>query len=94
MWDQEVLVKDDAAVLPDGTIAGSVLTLDAALQKLVSKVRLPLGDVLTMMTINPARVVKVDKLIGSIERTKSADLIALDDDLKVVKVLVNGKILR
>lgn len=91
-WRGEIIVKDDAAVLPDGTLAGSILTLDKALRNLVFKVGIPIEKALQTMTINPARVIKLNKKIGSIEKGKLADLVVMDSNLNVQKTFVNGEI--
>lgn len=92
-WEYDVIVRDDVAVLPDGTLFGSVLALDKALHNLVFKVGIPMRDALTTMTIAPARVIKLEKEIGSIEKGKRADLIIMDQKLNILKTFINGKLI-
>lgn len=88
----ELHVKNGEARLPDGTLAGSTLTLDKALHNLVFKLGIPLKDAVTMMTVNPAKDIRVDDEIGSIKVGKSADLVILDKNLNVMKTIVGGEI--
>lgn len=82
---QETSVKGGVAVLNDGTIAGSVANLHDELKNLV-KWGIPFETAVKAMTINPAKAVGMDKLIGSIKRGKKADLVVLDEKLEVVAV--------
>ena len=43
-------------------------------------------------TLNPAKVLHIDHETGSIEVGKYADLVALDDEYRVRKVFVKGKL--
>ncbi len=88
----ELHVKNGEVRLPDGTLAGSNLTLDKALRNLVFKLGISLKDAVAMMTVNPAKDIKVDDEIGSIEVGKRADLVILDKKLNVMKTIVGGEI--
>ena len=43
-------------------------------------------------TINPARQIGVDKVTGSIEEGKRADLLVLDENLDIRMVVIKGKV--
>jgi len=90
-WEWEIIVKEDAAFLPDGTLAGSILTQDRALRNLVFKVGIPIKSALKTLTINPAKAIKMEKEIGSVEKGKNADFVVLDGNLNVQKTFINGK---
>ncbi|ACL71038.1 N-acetylglucosamine-6-phosphate deacetylase [Halothermothrix orenii] len=89
---QKVIVKEDSARLEDGTLAGSILTLDRALSNIVKISDLPLHRVIAMITSNPARLLGVADEIGSIAPGYRADMVLLDKELKVNKVFVDGEI--
>ena len=44
------------------------------------------------VTINPARAIRADRDTGSITAGKLADLVALDDQLNIRLVMVQGQI--
>src|SRR5262249_53248318 len=52
---QPITAGAATALLPDGTIAGSVVTMDRAFQTLVSQVGLSLVDAATICATTPAR---------------------------------------
>lgn len=89
---QDVYVKEGAARLEDGTLAGSTLTLNKAVYNMVHMVNVPLKDAVRMASLNPAKAIGMDDRKGSIEIGKDADLIIFDEDIKVSKALIKGKI--
>ncbi len=85
---QDVEVADGVARLASGTIAGSTLTMDAALRQAVGA-GIPLVDAVTMASGTPARALRRDD-IGALEPGRRADLVELDEDLQVVRVMRAG----
>jgi N-acetylglucosamine-6-phosphate deacetylase len=73
---------------PDGTIAGSILTMDAALRKLVA-LGLPLPQAARAVSTTPARLAKRPDL-GMIGLGRRGDVTILDESLEVVRTLVDG----
>ncbi|GMG98105.1 N-acetylglucosamine-6-phosphate deacetylase [Tepidimicrobium xylanilyticum] len=89
---QDVYVRDGAARLEDGTLAGSTLTLDRAVYNMVHLVGVSLEDAVRMASLNPARVIGVERTKGSIEIGKDADLIVFDRDINILMAIVKGKV--
>jgi N-acetylglucosamine-6-phosphate deacetylase len=83
-----VQVRDGAVRLPDGTLAGSVLTMDEAVRNLVAK-GASLAQAVHAASRVPALLVDRPDL-GLITRASPADVAVLDDDLRVVRTLVGG----
>ncbi|TQS25963.1 N-acetylglucosamine-6-phosphate deacetylase [Microbispora sp. KK1-11] len=73
-----------------GSIAGSTLTMDVAFRRTVREVGRSLVDAALMASLTPARVLGLDGEIGSITVGKHADLVVLDDDLRVGGVMKRG----
>jgi len=90
LYEYDVTVADGAARLPDGTLAGSVLTMARAVRNMVELAGLPLESVLPFATTIPARLLRVEARKGIIERGYDADLVVLSDKLEVERVLVRG----
>lgn len=76
---EEVLVQGGKAVLPNGTIAGSVVNIAEEIRRLIA-FGVDEAQAIRAGTINPARVIGMDREIGSIEVGKRADLVVLDQE--------------
>jgi len=88
---QKVFVKNGEARLKDGTIAGSVLTLDKAVKNMLNATKLDLNEIINMVTLNPAKRIGLDHKIGQLKEGLKADLVLLDKNLKIEKVFSAGK---
>ena len=89
---QEVFVRNGAARLADGTLAGSTLTLNKAVYNMVKKVGFPLETILPMVTSTPAREAGCADCRGLIAEGYEADLVLLDEDLNVCSTWVGGEL--
>jgi N-acetylglucosamine-6-phosphate deacetylase len=87
---QHVLVADRVARLArNGSIAGSTLTMDVALRNAVDA-GIPLADAAAMASTTPARALGLDDEVGALEAGLRADLVVLDADLTVKRVMRAG----
>jgi len=87
---QEVTVSDRVARLTrDGSIAGSTLTMDAALRRAVGA-GLPIVEACRMAATTPARAIGLGETVGALQPGWRADLAILDKDLRVVRVMRAG----
>jgi N-acetylglucosamine-6-phosphate deacetylase len=86
--------KDNGVLrLPSGQLAGSTVTLDKSLRIAVNQLGVPLRDAVSMVTINPAIVIKAEDSKGAIEKGRDADLTILDkDDLSIYATIIRGRI--
>ena len=89
---QTVYVKNGEARLADGTLAGSVLKMNRAIENVVEKVGVPFTQAVDYATINPAKNLGLDSEIGSIKVGKRADFTVLTKNYDVVYTIVGGKI--
>lgn len=89
----EIEVRDGVARLAghdgDGPIAGSTLTMDAALRYAVREAGVPLLEAVHAASTAPARALGLTGT-GALEVGARADLVALDDDLRVTRVMRAG----
>ncbi|SDW75028.1 N-acetylglucosamine-6-phosphate deacetylase [Lachnospiraceae bacterium KHCPX20] len=83
---QEVKKEGPYARLSDGTIAGSVTCLFDGFKNAV-KAGIPLESAIRMVTKNPAQSIGMDDQVGVIREGNYADLILVDRELNLVKVL-------
>jgi N-acetylglucosamine-6-phosphate deacetylase len=89
LGDRRVTVTRGAARLDDGTLAGSVLTMDAAIRNFVD-LGATVGEAIGAATTVPARLLGLGAP-GAIAIGAPADITILDDDLEVVRTLVAGR---
>jgi N-acetylglucosamine-6-phosphate deacetylase len=85
------IVKDGIIRLEDGRLAGSSLSLDRAVRNLVNLGGASLCHAVRAASLNPARVIGLDRKKGSIARGKDADLILFDEKITVKKVFIGGQ---
>jgi N-acetylglucosamine-6-phosphate deacetylase len=83
-----VQIRDGAVRLPDGTLAGSVLTMDEAVRNLV-ECGASLADAVHAAAVAPARLLGRRDL-GVLRPGAPAHLTVLDDALRVVRTVVGG----
>lgn len=89
---QVVIVKGGEARLKDGTLAGSVLKMNRAVQNMTEKVGVPFLQAVDYATINPAKTLGIDNEAGSIKVGKRADFAVLNDKFDVLMTVRGGKI--
>jgi N-acetylglucosamine-6-phosphate deacetylase len=94
-YDQDgrpVIVRDGAAYLPGDTLAGSTLTMDRALRNFIAATGAPLETVWPVTSRTAARQLGLADRKGALEAGKDADLVLLDDGLRVRLTVVGGQI--
>ena len=90
---QEVIVENSSARLNDGTLAGSVLTLNKAVLNIMKYTDLKIYEAVALASLNPAKLINMDNAKGSIKIGKDADLIIFDEELKVDLSIAGGEII-
>ncbi len=86
----DVQVLDGAVRGPDGVLAGSVLTMIEAVRNLHG-LGVPLADAVDAATAVPARVLGLPEL-GRLDVGLPADIVILDDNVEIDRVLVGGRV--
>jgi N-acetylglucosamine-6-phosphate deacetylase len=87
---QKVFVHNKIATLEDGTIAGSVLTMDRAIMNFLTNTGALLTDVIAMVTVNPAKELGLYKQLGSISPGKKADMVIFDNKINIKTTFIKG----
>jgi N-acetylglucosamine-6-phosphate deacetylase len=85
-----VTKRGNSATLADGTLAGSVLTMDVGLVSFATAVGAPLTKVWRCASLNAAQAIGVADVTGSIAPGRRADLVLLGDDLAPWMTFVEG----
>ncbi len=87
---RDILVDETLAKLPDGKLAGSVLSMDQAVRNVVEWAGSSVSEACRMASEVPARVLGLESK-GTLAPGKDADLALLDDHLHVTATFRNGE---
>ncbi len=91
VWGETITVEGGRTRNERGSIAGSVISmLDAV--RMARSLGISEPDAARIASLNPARLVGLGDVCGSIEEGKRADLAALDADGRVRLTLVGGRV--
>ncbi|URZ08833.1 N-acetylglucosamine-6-phosphate deacetylase [Clostridium felsineum] len=88
---QKVIVQNNSARLEDGTLAGSILTLNRAVRNFKEHTDIKIYEAVNMASLNPAKYLKIDDKTGSIEIGKTADITIFDDAFDIKRTIINGQ---
>jgi N-acetylglucosamine-6-phosphate deacetylase len=90
---QITVVDEGVAWLPDRTaFAGSVATANLLVRNMINLAGASVEDAVKMVTLTPARILKIDDVKGSIDKGKDADIVVFDEDINVRMTIVEGKL--
>ena len=85
-----IRVSDQAAILDDGTLAGSTLTMDRAFRNIVTMFHASIAEAAIMCSTTPARAVGLTGF-GVIAEGNAADIVVLDRAFRVAKTFIDGE---
>ncbi len=91
LWGETITVIDGRTQNERGSIAGSVIAMDDAVRTMRT-IGFGVDEIARMASANPAKLLGVDDLRGSIEVGKRADLVGLDELGNVVFTLIGGRL--
>lgn len=91
LWGETIRVAEGRTSNERGSIAGSVISMRDAVRN-VSRLGLSEHEVARMASLNPARLLGLDGVCGSIEEGKRADLTALDAEGRVRLTIIGGRV--
>jgi N-acetylglucosamine-6-phosphate deacetylase len=89
---QKIFLKGIECRLEDGTIAGSVLTLNKAVYNVLNNSDLTVYEAVNCASLNPATLLGMEDRKGSIEIGKDADIIIADEKFDIIKTIIGGSI--
>jgi N-acetylglucosamine-6-phosphate deacetylase len=89
---ERIRKRDGVGVTQDGTaLASGVMGMDHCVRTMHDVAGVPLYEAIRMASLTPARIMGVEKDIGSLEVGKRADLLVLDEALNVKGVYMAGE---
>lgn len=91
LGNYDVIVDERVAHLPDGTLAGSILTMQAAVRNLMDFTGCSLAQAVACASSHPARVLSLAKK-GRLAQGMDADLVLMTPAGEVLATLVRGQV--
>ena len=89
---QKAHVVDGVVCLADGTLAGSILTMDRALCNMLEMTHVSLQEAVRMLTLNPAQSAGFATRKGRLRIGYDADLLIFDTSLRLQATLCRGQV--
>jgi N-acetylgalactosamine-6-phosphate deacetylase len=90
---EEVTMQNGVVRTGSGGLAGSTLSLDAAVRNMVEYAGVTAEEAIHMASLHPARLLGVDGQLGSLAPGKRANIIALDGGLHLQRIWIQGQAL-
>lgn len=75
----------------EGELNGSLLTMNKAVRNMMRHTGINIIDAFRMASTNPARLLGLDSMLGSLEVGKKANLIFVDEEMNVHRVFFQGE---
>ena len=88
---QTVIVENGAARLTDGTLAGSIVTLNRAMANFRNNTGATIPEVVRMVTENQAQELGLFEKIGILSPGAAADVTIFNDDFVILHTFVDGR---
>jgi N-acetylglucosamine-6-phosphate deacetylase len=92
LMGRSIEVRDGACRGPDGTLAGSALSMIQAVRNAWDWLGHTLTDVSQMASANPASLLGIDREVGTLAEGYRADLVHLDHNRRVVRTWIAGEV--
>ncbi len=90
---QKVIVKEGAARLESGALAGSVLAINVAFYNILNNTSADIGQAINYITINPAKLLGIENIKGTLDVGKDADIVIFNDKVEIINSFNKGKII-
>ncbi len=89
---QQFILRGIQCRLADGTIAGSVLTMNRAVKNYRDFARIPMYEAVRAASLSAAESAGIADEAGSLAPGKRADIVMMDDDCRVLRTIVGGSV--
>ncbi|MCX6356262.1 MAG: amidohydrolase family protein, partial [Candidatus Aureabacteria bacterium] len=87
-----ITVRGGAPQLDDGTLCGSILTMNRAVENIIAFTGMPVADAVRLATMNPARAIGIEARKGTLAPGKDADLVIFDEAFDIKTAIIGGSI--
>ncbi|WP_258807623.1 N-acetylglucosamine-6-phosphate deacetylase [Pseudidiomarina sp. CB1] len=90
-FDTKIQRDGDKLTTPDGTLAGSCLTMIDAVRNTVNMCGVPLADAIAMASSTPAKMLGIAHEVGHIAPGQQANFMLLDEHLNIAQLWLLGE---
>lgn len=90
-FDTKIQRDGGKLTTPDGTLAGSCLTMLDAVKNTVKMCDIPLADAVEMAATTPAKMLGIEHEVGSIAVGHQANFVLLDEHLNIAQLWLHGE---
>jgi N-acetylglucosamine-6-phosphate deacetylase len=94
LGEVNITVRNGIAQTPQGSLAGSTLTLNRAVKNFMAFTGVDICQAVKTVTINPARLLGLDDRKGRIKPNMDGDITVFDENLNITATVVGGKCVR
>ena len=91
--DQTIILKNKNVRLEDGTLAGSVLSINEAVYNFMKFTNADFVSAIKCVTENPSKNLGIFDKMGSIKENKLANFVVVDQNLNVYQTIRKGKLI-
>ncbi|MDD3840541.1 MAG: N-acetylglucosamine-6-phosphate deacetylase [Clostridia bacterium] len=84
---------NDLNINEQGELSGSKLTMDYAVRNMMHHTGISIVEAFKIASLNPARAIGIENKVGSIEKGKLANLLIIDKDINIKKVMFEGQLI-
>ena len=87
----KVILEGGVAKMPDrSSFAGSVALADRLVRTMINMGEVPLVDAIKMITVTPARIMKLNDKIGRLKKGMDADILIFNQDIEMQSIFIKG----
>ncbi|NHN32782.1 N-acetylglucosamine-6-phosphate deacetylase [Paenibacillus agricola] len=83
---------EDVRFIEGVGLSGSKLTMNKAVRNMMRHTGVGFVDVFIMASLNPAKLLKLNELVGSVEKGKLANLVIVSETMEVDTVIFQGNV--
>jgi len=87
---RKVDVSEGKALLEDGTLAGSVLTMNQAMDNMIKHTNMSFVEVVNAVTKVPAQKLGVNK--GELKKGYDSDIVIFDENFNIITTIINAEV--
>ncbi|MDX1359710.1 MAG: amidohydrolase family protein, partial [Clostridia bacterium] len=86
-----MIKKGNELRIENGKLAGSIMPMNLCAKYMFDNTDADIMDIVSMTSVNAAKLLKIDKSVSRIKEGYTADLVVLDEDFNVLSTFCRGE---